>query len=144
MRACVYAMDSEFEFVRICLCILMPAYVKVPALCRHVYAPMWVITHLRYMIHTYVHTFTHAYIHSKFFRPNKWSIRALTAERDLLPLERQINELELTYSFEQTEKDAIKCIPRIVGLADLLYDSPYESQVGWVILCVCVCVYIYI
>ena len=35
-------------------------------------------------------------------------LRALGQERDLLPMGRQISELELTYSFEQSEKEAVK------------------------------------
>jgi len=46
----------------------------------------------------------------KFYRPSKGGavLRALGQERDLLPMGRQISELELTYSFEQSEKEAVK------------------------------------
>lgn len=48
----------------------------------------------------------------KFYRPSKGGaeLRALNKERDLLPLGRQIAELELSYSFEQSEKDAVKVL----------------------------------
>jgi len=64
----------------------------------------------------------------KFYRPTSASVKALSAERDLLPLGRQVSELELTYSFEQAEKDNVKVTLRARSLYDVLYDSPFESQ----------------
>ncbi len=68
----------------------------------------------------------------KFYPPSKHSIRTLDPARYLLPQERQIYELELHYNFEQGEKESVKCQPAVYGLSDLLYDSPFESQM-WMV-----------
>jgi tripeptidyl-peptidase II len=68
----------------------------------------------------------------KFYSPAKHTIRTLDPARYLLPQERQIYELELQYNFEQGEKESVKCQPVVHGLSDLLYDSPFESQM-WMV-----------
>ncbi|EKX54447.1 tripeptidyl peptidase II [Guillardia theta CCMP2712] len=67
----------------------------------------------------------------KLLRPTKSSINVRSPERDLLPNNRQIYEMELSYSFEQTEKEAVKVTPR-ASMFEVLYDSPLDSQL-WMI-----------
>jgi len=51
--------------------------------------------------------------------------------RNTLPQQRYIYELELSYAFEQTEKEAVKVLPR-PPMYELLYDSPFEAQM-WMV-----------
>ena len=68
----------------------------------------------------------------RFVAPTKHIIRILDPQRYLLPQGRQVYELELQYAFEQGEKESVKCQPSVPGLSDLLYDSPFESQM-WMV-----------
>lgn len=61
----------------------------------------------------------------KVLRPTDAAIRPLTTERDLLPKDRQIHELVLTYEFEQTQ--AGKITPHFPATDDLLYESEFGS-----------------
>ena len=56
--------------------------------------------------------------------------------RNTLPQQRYIYELELSYAFEQTEKEAVKVLPR-PPMYELLYDSPFEAQM-WMVFVQCV------
>lgn len=63
--------------------------------------------------------------------PSKHVFRQTMDARNTLPQDRYIYELELSYSFEQTEKEAVKVLPR-PPMYELLYDSPYEAQL-WMV-----------
>jgi tripeptidyl-peptidase-2 len=63
--------------------------------------------------------------------PSKHVFRQPMDARNTLPQNRYIYELELHYSFEQTEKEAIKVLPR-PPMYELLYDSPFEAQL-WMV-----------
>ena len=63
--------------------------------------------------------------------PSKHVFRQPMDARNTLPQNRYIYELELHYSFEQTEKEAVKVLPR-PPMCELLYDSPFEAQM-WMV-----------
>ena len=58
-------------------------------------------------------------------------LRQTMDARNTLPQQRYIYELELSYAFEQTEKEAVKVLPR-PPMYELLYDSPFEAQL-WMV-----------
>jgi len=63
--------------------------------------------------------------------PSKHVFRQPMDARNTLPQQRYIYELELSYAFEQTEKEAVKVLPR-PPMYELLYDSPFEAQM-WMV-----------
>ena len=64
--------------------------------------------------------------------PSKAPVLRQTMDaRNTLPQQRYIYELELSYAFEQTEKEAVKVLPR-PPMYELLYDSPFEAQL-WMV-----------
>lgn len=65
--------------------------------------------------------------HRKLLRPIESEIRPLSPERDLLPDQRQIYQMVLTYQFEQEEPG--KITPHFPETEGLLYDSEFGSQI---------------
>jgi tripeptidyl-peptidase-2 len=63
--------------------------------------------------------------------PCKHVLRQPMDARNMLPQQRFIYELELSYEFEQTEKEVVKVLPR-APMYQLLYDSPFEAQL-WMV-----------